>query len=178
MNLLPIPRSTAARAVALSLVAAAPLARAHVTLERAQAPADSYYKAVLQVSHGCKGQPTHTVRVRIPDGVMSVKPQPKSGWNLTITRVKLAQPVDLGHGRTVTERPGEIAWSGGSLADEHFDEFRLMMKLPDRPGSTLYLPVVQECRDGVHRWIEIPDAGKPAADLKEPAPAIVLTPKP
>ena len=178
MNLLLNLRSAAATAVALAGCLAASSAHAHVTLERTQAPADSYYKAVLQVQHGCKGQPTLAVRVRVPDGVLSVKPQPKPGWTLTITRVKLAQPVDLGHGRTVTERPGEVAWTGGSLADEHFDEFRMVMKLPDRPGSTLYLPVVQECKDGVHRWIETPDGGKSAADLKEPAPALVLTPKP
>ena len=178
MSIFLIPRSIATLAAAVACFLAAPLAHAHVTLERTQAPADSYYKAVLQVGHGCKGLPTLAVRVRIPEGVMSVKPQPKPGWTLTITRVKLAQPVDVGHGRTVTERPGEIAWTGGSLADEHFDEFRMVMKLPDRPGSTLYLPVVQECKDGVHRWIETPDGGKTAADLKEPAPAIVLTPKP
>ena len=123
-------RSCAAVAAALAACLAVPSARAHVTLERTQAPADSYYKAVLQVPHGCKGLPTLGVRVRIPDGVVSVKPQPKPGWTLTITRVKLAQPVDVGHGRTVTERPGEIAWTGGSLSDEHFDEFRMVMKLP------------------------------------------------
>jgi len=178
MKALSMPRSAAALAAAFAGCLAAPPASAHVTLERTQAPADSYYKAVLQVQHGCKGLPTLAVRVRIPDGVLSVKPQPKPGWTLTITRVKLAQPVDAGHGRTLTERPGEVAWTGGSLADEHFDEFRMVMKLPDRPGSTLYLPVVQECRDGVHRWIETPDGAKAAADLKEPAPALVLTPKP
>jgi uncharacterized protein YcnI len=51
------------------------------------------------------------------------------------------------------------------------------MKLPDRPGATLYFPVVQECREGVHRWIEIPAKGKRAEDLEEPAPALRLTPK-
>ena len=45
------------------------------------------------------------------------------------------------------------------------------------PGATLYLPVVQECKDGITRWIETPDAGKPASELKEPAPALQLTPR-
>ena len=163
--------------LALTL-AGAGSASAHVTLERGQAPTDSYYKAVLQVPHGCKASPTTAVRVRIPEGVTSVKPQPKPGWNLTITRVPLAQPVDAGHGQMVSDRISEIGWIGGPLADEYFDEFRLVMKLPDRPGTTLYFPVVQECKDGVSRWIEIPDAGKSAADLKEPAPAVQLTPRP
>lgn len=155
----------------------APGAWAHITLEQGRAPADSYYKAVLQVPHGCKASPTVAIRVKIPDGVTSAKPQPKPGWKMVITRTKLANPVDAGHGRMIDEVVSEVAWSGGSLADEHFDEFRIVMKLPDRPGATLYLPVVQECRDGVQRWIETPGSGRPAGDLKEPAPALLLTPK-
>ena len=49
----------------------------------------------------------------------------------------------------------------GSLPDDQFDEFRMVMKLPDRPGTTLYFPIVQECKDGVHRWIETPRAASP-----------------
>jgi uncharacterized protein YcnI len=42
----------------------------------------------------------------------------------------------------------------------------------------LYFPVVQECEKGVHRWIEIPAAGKSSGDYPEPAPALKLQPKP
>ena len=160
--------------VGAAVAASAP---AHVTLENRQVAADSYYKAVLQVAHGCKESPTVRIRVRIPDGVMSVKPQPKQGWKLETTRTRLAKPVDAGHGRTITETVSEVSWSGGVLADEHFDEFKIMMKLPDRPGTTLYFPVVQDCKEGAHRWIDIPEKGKAAGDLREPAPALTLTPK-
>jgi len=162
-------------AVVLGLIALD--AQAHVTLEQTQASADSYYKATLRSPHGCKGAPTVRLRVRIPEGVTGVKPQPKPGWKLEITRVKLATALDDGHGGKITETVGEVAWAGGPLADEHFDEFMMMMKLPDRPGTTLYFPVVQECAQGVNRWIEIPAQGKSARDLKEPAPALRLIPK-
>lgn len=152
-------------------------AAAHVTLEQRQAPADSYYKASLRVTHGCKGSPTVRVRVRMPEGVTGVRAQPKSAWKLDITRVKLAKPLDDGHGGQITETVGEVTWSGGTLPDEYFDEFALIMRLPDRPGTTLYFPVVQDCAQGVHRWIEIPEAGKSSRDYKEPAPALQLTPK-
>ena len=115
--------------------------------------------------------------MRIPEGVTGVKPQPKQPWKLEITRVKLAKPLDDGHGGKIVETVGEVAWSGGALADEHYEEFLMMMKLPDRPGATLYFPVVQECKDAVHRWIEIPAAGQSPRELKEPAPALRLTPK-
>jgi len=36
---------------------------------------------------------------------------------------------------------------------------------------------VQECERGVHRWIEIPAAGKSRGDYKEPAPFLRLTPR-
>lgn len=48
---------------------------------------------------------------------------------------------------------------------------------PDRPDETLYVPIVQICEKGESRWIEIPAAGQKSDDLKEPAPAIRLTPK-
>jgi uncharacterized protein YcnI len=164
------------RVIALALAGVAVPAAAHVTLEQREAPAHSYYKALLRVTHGCKGSPTVRVRVRLPEGVLSVRPQPKSGWKVETTKVKLAKPLDDGHGNKITEAVGEVAWSGGRLLDEHFDEFAVIMRLPDRPGTTVYFPVVQECEQGAHRWIEIPEPGKSAGDYREPAPALRLTP--
>lgn len=158
---------------ALSLPAAA-----HVTLETQQAVAGSTYKAVLRVGHGCEGTPMHTIRVRVPDGIMDVKPMPKPGWQLSTVKGKLDQPIDDGHGGKITEGVREIAWTGGKLLDEHYDEFVFRGQLPNKPGETIYIPVVQECEKGVHRWIEIPAAGKSARDYKEPAPGVRLLPKP
>jgi uncharacterized protein YcnI len=171
------PALAAAIAAALAAAWVAPAA-AHATLEHEEAVAGSYYKAVVRVSHGCKGEPTVQVRVRVPAGSLSVRPQPKPGWTLDITRTKLAQPVDAGHGRVVTEAVSEVRWSGGRLPDEHFDEFVLLLRLPDRPGTTVHFPVVQECSKGVHRWIELPDPQRPDAKLAEPAPALRLLPRP
>lgn len=152
-------------------------ASAHVTIDPRDAPANGYFKAQFRISHGCKGSPTVRVRVRLPEGTLSVKPQPKPGWQVEIKRIKLAHPLDNGHGGKVTESVGEVSWYGGSLLDEHFDEFAVMMRLPDRPDATLYFPVVQECAQGANRWVEIPEAGKTLRDLREPAPALRLTPK-
>ena len=71
----------------------------------------------------------------------------------------------------------EIVWTGGSLADDEYDEFVLRAYLTGdlKPGTTLYFPVVQECTDGAtHRWIEIPAEGKSADDYEEPAPGLSL----
>jgi uncharacterized protein YcnI len=162
----------------LVLAALASPAAAHVTLETQQAPADSYYKAVMRTPHGCQGAPTVRLRIRIPEGVTGVKPQPKPGWTLEIVTAKLAQPLDDGHGGKITEGIAEVVWSGGRLLDAHYDEFVMRTKLPDRPGTVLYWPVVQECEGGTSRWIEIPEPGKTAGDLREPAPGLRLTAKP
>ena len=149
---------------------------AHVFLEQEQAPANSDYKAVFHVPHGCDGSPTIRMQVRMPPGTSSVKPEPKPGWQLEVVNAKLVPPLDDGHAGKSGEVVEEVSWSGGSLLDTRSDEFVIVMRLPDRPGATLYFPVVQQCAQGVHRWIEIPEAGKPADDYREPAPALRLAP--
>jgi periplasmic copper chaperone A len=163
-------------ATAVVLLAATQPARSHVTLDRNEAPADSFFNTRINVPHGCEGSPTLRVRVRIPDGVIGVKPQPKPGWDLAIRKEKLAQPIVDSHGRSITEGIVEVTWTG-KLLDENFDQFGIHMKLPDKPGETLYFPTVQECETGVHRWIEIPAAGKSRGDYKEPAPFLRLLPR-
>jgi uncharacterized protein YcnI len=167
--------SAAVAAVAL-LAVSAPASLAHVTLETSEAPASSFYKAVLRVPHGCEGSPTVALRVQIPDGFMRAKPMPKPGWNLETVIRKLDQPYDY-YGTMITEDVSEIIWSGGNLRDDFYDEFVFRAKLPDREGETIYISVIQECEKGVHRWIEIPAEGKTADDYEEPAPALTLTPK-
>jgi uncharacterized protein YcnI len=162
------------------LLAAAGSTHARVTANPNEAPADSYFRTALRVGHGCTGAATTAVRVKIPDGIFSAKPQAKPGWAIEIRMRKLDKPVEVGHGRTVTEAVDEIAWRGGPLPDAHFDEFGLSLRLPAAAGRTLCFPVVQECEQGVHRWIEIPAAGQNWNDVREPAPFIRLVdpPKP
>jgi uncharacterized protein YcnI len=163
-------------ALVAAFIATAQPAAAHATLERNEAPADSFFNAVMNIPHGCDGSSTLKVRVRIPDGIIGVKPQPKAGWELAIRKEKLATPIVESHGRTITEAVVEVTWTG-KLLDENFDQFAIHMKLPDKQGETLYFPTVQECEQGVHRWIEIPAAGKSRGDYKEPAPFLKLLPK-
>ena len=160
-------------AVAAIMIASA--ASAHVVLEKREAVAESYYKAVFQVGHGCDGSATTAISVRIPDGVIAAKPMQKPGW--TVETIKGAYPqAQAHHGHAVTEGVRTITWSG-KLPDEFYDEFVVSMKLTDalKPGTTLYFPVTQTCETGASNWVEIPEAGKPAP--KTPAPGLRLLPK-
>ena len=153
-------------------------AGAHITLERQEAAVGASYKAVFRVGHGCGTSPTLKVRVRVPDGVINVKPMPKPGWQVETVKGKYDKSYTMFHSVTVTEGVKEVAWTG-RLPDENYDELVLSMYLTDDlvPGRMLYFPVVQECESGVHRWIEIPQDGKSAADYQEPAPGVKLLPR-
>lgn len=148
-------------------------ALSHVTANPNEATADSFFRTALRVGHGCDGSPTTAVRVKMPDGLLSVRPQMKPGWKIEIKMRKLDKPTDAGHGKMVTEVVDEVIWRG-NLPDTYFDEFGLSMKLPARPNTTLYFPVVQECVKGAWRWIEIPEGDKKWGDYKSPAPFIRL----
>lgn len=158
---------------ALSMAAWQSAALAHVTLAIKEARANTYYKAVLQVPHGCDGEATQSIRVQIPEGVIGVKPMPKPGWTLTVTRGAYAKSYQ-NHGQAVTEGPKEITWSGGTLSDDNYDEFVFTSYLAGdfRPGQAVYFPTMQQCTKGQVSWADIPAAQQNPHDLKSPAPAL------
>jgi uncharacterized protein YcnI len=166
--------------MALAATLAASSASAHVTLETRQAAVGDYYKAVFAVPHGCAGSATIKIRVQIPEGVIGVKPMPKPGWNVDVVEGKYAVPYDY-HGSKLSEGVKEVVWSGGKLPDHQYDEFVLMSFLTDslKPNTMLYFPTVQECEQGVSRWIDIPAEGSAGhGHDKSPAPGVKLMPKP
>jgi uncharacterized protein YcnI len=135
---------------------------------------------VFAVPHGCAGSPTVKLRVQIPEGVIGIKPMPKPGWTLDMVKGKYATEYEL-HGSKLSEGVKEVVWSGGKLADDNFDEFVFSSYLTPglKPDTTLYFPVVQECEQGVSRWIDIPKEGTEAGHgSKTPAPGVKLMPKP
>jgi uncharacterized protein YcnI len=166
--------------IALALTLIASSARAHITLETHEATIGSSYKAVFAVPHGCAGSATIKIRVQIPEGVIAVKPMPKAGWSVDAVEGKYAAEYDF-HGTRISEGVKEVVWSGGKLPDHNYDEFVLIGFLTDslKPSTMLYFPVVQECEQGVSRWIDIPAEGSAGHGRdKSPAPGVKLMPKP
>ncbi|MBV9457946.1 MAG: YcnI family protein [Bradyrhizobium sp.] len=159
-----------------ALVAAAP-AGAHVFLESKQATVGADYKAVFVVPHGCAGSATIKLRVQIPEGVIAADAKPVDGWTLDTVKGKYASEYDV-KGAKISEGIKEVAWSGGKLPDKIRQDFVIETYLTDtlKPDTTLYFPVVQECEQGVSRWIEIPPEGAAHAhEGKWPAPGVKLT---
>jgi len=165
--------------IILAALATSP-ASAHISLENRQATIGSSYKAVFEVPHGCAGSATIKVRVQIPEGVIAAKPMPKAGWNVEIIKGKYAADYDY-HGARLSEGVKEVVWSGGKLTDDNYDEFVINTFLTGtlKPNTHLYFPVVQECEQGISRWIDIPaDDEAGAHESKSPAPGVKLMPKP
>lgn len=158
---------------AIAATLASPAA-AHVVLDQPMANAGTYYKAVFRVPHGCEGSPTTSISVRIPEGVISVKPQPKQGWSVKTETAPYAKSYE-NHGKQISEGVVRVTWEGGPLPDDMFDEFALMMKLPDdKETMMLFFPVEQVCEKGSTAWDEFPAPGADPHSLAHPAPSLML----
>ena len=105
---------------------------------------------------------------------------PKAGWNVETIKGKYATEYDY-HGTKYSEGVKEVVWSGGKLPDDYYDEFVISTFLTGvlKPDTVLYFPTVQECEQGVSRWIDIPRAGDSTHmhEDKWPAPGVKLMPK-
>jgi len=143
--------------LALAALVAVGAATAHIDPTPAKALVGKTTTVAFTVEHGCDGSPTRMLVMRMPAGLVSAKPVPKAGW--TITTAKGGGSV-----RQVTWR--------GTLPASRESRFALRLGMPNKPGKTLYFPVVQRCTRGVIRWIEIPQKGQP--EPEHPAPGVTL----
>ncbi|MGH3442560.1 MAG: YcnI family protein, partial [Nitriliruptorales bacterium] len=166
---------TVAMAAAAALAMLAGPAAAHLTVNPETAP-EGFTAVTFRVPHGCEdGQPTTTVRVQIPETVVSVKPEFIPEWEVSTTMGPLEEAVNL-HGEEITEHVAEVVWTGPEIPDDQFAEFGLSIFIAAEPGETLYFPAIQECPGGAETaWIQIPSEGRTSDDLEKPAPALTVT---
>jgi len=173
-------RTALAAATALGggtlLALAAPLAaHAHVTVTPASTAAGSSTLLTFSSAHGCEGSPTTSFTVDIPEGVESVAPTLKAGWTVEKVMVDLDEPVDDGHGNTITERVGQVVYAAGApVPDGYRETLEIQLRLPeDAAGERLEFPVLQQCEVGRTAWNESPAAD--GTEPEHPAPAIEVT---
>lgn len=148
---------------------------AHVIANPNEGEAGKYFQTSFRISHGCDGSPTKRIKIEIPPGFVTLKPQAKPGWQIKVEKRKLEKPVPAAHGKMATEEFASVTWEG-ELADDQYDEFGILVKLPDNPG-TLWFPVTQTCAKGEMKWSEVPQDMSKWHELKSPAPFVKLTGK-
>lgn len=132
-------------------------ASAQIALESGQGLAGSRYKAVFRVAQACGDSPINAFVVAIPERVGAARPMPKAGWQLDLWR-------------DATGRPTRIRWSGGTLPGWQYDEFVIVARLPEQPG-TIFWKVSPICDHGRIDW----DGDPPDDETGGPSPAIPLT---
>jgi uncharacterized protein YcnI len=155
MNINSLIAAACAAPMLLALSGGFTSAQAHVSLEQKTASAGSHQKLTFRVGHGCEGSASTAITVLLPEGFSGAKAMPKPGWTIANS----------------TGGKREISWKGGPLPDEQFDEFNLLVKLPDAPGKQV-LKVIQQCEKGRAEWTELPGvAGKYPAPVLEIVPA-------
>lgn len=168
----PILRAAVASgALGAALLLGVAPANAHVTVSPDSAAAEGYTVLTLTVPHGCGGEATNEIEVKLPETFQSVTPQAVPGWEVTRTMAELDEPYEL-HGSTVTEYTDTLRWSTTSspLAADEYLTFGISAKMPAETADRVLIPVVQRCVDGSEEaWINT----DPASDL--PAPAIAIT---
>lgn len=152
---------------------------AHATFVDGSAEQESTVVAALQVPHGCEGGlATTEVQIKLPEGFISAKPQPKAGWELEVIKGDY-QKAYKNHGKEIKSGPVEIRWKGGNLPDEFYDTFAVQGKISGiEAGQDLSFKVTQLCGDkGKVSWDEVAAAGVDPHSLKSPAPTIRVAAK-
>jgi uncharacterized protein YcnI len=148
--------------LALAAASTAGAANAHVSAEPAEAAAGSFQVVRFRVGHGChETAATTALRIEVPAGLGSARPQPKPGWALSIEH----DPAGA---------VKAVQWTG-RLPGDQFDEFAVLVKLPADQASISF-PAVQTCGNEAERWTETQDPAQPGRKLSHPAPSVRLTP--
>ncbi|MGO6672277.1 DUF1775 domain-containing protein [Rhizobium leguminosarum] len=157
---------------ALLSVTALASAEAHVTFLDREAKQESTILAALQVPHGCDGKATTEVRVKLPEGFVFAKPQPKAGWELEVIKGDYQKTYD-NHGDKVKTGAIEVRWKNGNLSDDFYDTFVIQGKVSGVEADTsLAFPVTQMCGDTVAAWDQVAKEGGDAHGMKSPAPLL------
>jgi periplasmic copper chaperone A len=159
-------RSYILGAALVAVLALAPTAFAHVTLQPEEAPAGGFTRLDVRVPNERDNADTTKVDVQFPPGFLSVSYEPVPGWDIKITKRKLDKPVEQ-FGEQVTEEVGRITFTGGTIGPGQFQDFGLSLAVPDKPGTAVTFKAIQTYSNGeVVRWIGPPDSEEPAPQVK------------
>ena len=170
----------AARALAVAavaLVAAAPAAGAHVTVQPGEATQGGYTVVNVRVPNERDDSGTTSVEFNLPEEtpIRSVRVTPVPGWEYEVETRELDEPMEAGEGEPVTEVVSTITWSGGVINPGEFVEFPISLGPLPEDVDQLMFPSIQTYESGeVVRWIEPP--GEDGEEVEHPAPVLNLLP--
>jgi len=160
-------RKTAVAAVVASVLAVPAAAEAHVTVQPDSAAAGAFTVENVRVPNERDDASTVKVDLQLPHGFVFASYEPKPGWKVTMTKAKLAKPIQTDDG-PIDEEVRRITFTGhgrdGKIAPGQFMDFALSVQIPGTPGDKLTFKALQTYSNGeVVRWIDAPDSDTPAS---------------
>ncbi|NIY66725.1 hypothetical protein SMALB_4755 [Streptomyces malaysiensis] len=157
----------------LVLLTAGP-AFAHVSVQPGQAEKGGYSTINFKVPNERDDSSTVKLEVNLPADhpLASVMPQPVPGWDVKVTKSKLAKPMEI-HGEKINEAVTKVTWTGGKIEPGMFQQFPLSVgQLPEDADQLVFKALQTYDNKEVVRWIEEPQEG--AAEPENPAPVLKL----
>lgn len=145
------PLLTASGLAALLVLAWAGPSSAHVEPDYSTVPAGEKATIAFGVEHGCEGEATTEVEIKVPDAVTDAQPVEKEGWTGSV------------EGQVVT-------FADGSQPGDEETTFSITFTAPDTEGEELSFPVVQHCGDAQIDWVQASE------DDERPAPVVAVGP--
>ncbi|MEE1749097.1 MULTISPECIES: YcnI family copper-binding membrane protein [unclassified Streptomyces] len=157
-------------------------ASAHVSVQpQGEAAKGGYATVNFKVPNERDDAATTKVEVNFPTDhpLASVMPQAVPGWDIAVTKSKLAKPLEM-HGQKINEAVSKVTWTATGDKDERgirpggFQQFPLSIgQLPEDADQLVFKAIQTYDNKEVVRWIEEPKEG--AAEPESPAPVLALT---
>ncbi|MCG7525130.1 YcnI family protein [Streptomyces sp. OfavH-34-F] len=151
-------------------------ASAHVSVQpQGEAAKGGYAVINFKVPNERDEASTTKLEVSFPTDhpLASVMPQPVPGWDIEVTKSKLAKPLEM-HGKTINEAVSKVTWTGGKIEPGRFQQFPLSVgQLPEDADQLVFKAIQTYSNKEVVRWIEVPQEGADEPD--SPAPVLKLT---
>ena len=169
--------ATGALAACAVVVLSAP-AFAHVSVQPEGTAAKGGYAVVdFKVPNERDDASTTKLEVTFPTDhpLASAMPEPMDGWNIEVTKSKLAKPLEV-HGKKISEAVSKITWTadGKGIEPGYFEKFPVSVGALPEDADELTFKALQTYSDKeVVRWIEVQKDG--AEEPENPAPVLALS---
>lgn len=150
---------------------------AHVSVQPGEAPKGGYAVVNFKVPNERDDSATVKLEVTLPTDhpLASAMPQPVPGWKVSVTKSKLAKPIEM-HGEKINEAPSKITWTadGKGVEPGQFQQFPVSVgQLPEDADELVFKALQTYDDKEVVRWIEPTKEGGP--EPENPAPVLKLT---
>ncbi|CAL9484061.1 YcnI family copper-binding membrane protein [Streptomyces sp. enrichment culture] len=151
---------------------------AHVSVQpEGEAPKGGYAVVGFKVPNERDNASTTKLEVTFPSDhpLSSVLPQPVDGWDIKVTKSRLAEPLEV-HGKKIDEAVSKVTWTakGEGIKPGFFQKFPVSVgTLPEDTDQLVFKALQTYSSKEVVRWIEVPQEGQDEPD--NPAPVLDLT---